>query len=68
MRGDCSPGVVVGGDYGMREPGPFPPAKPNAPSAVELGKRRGSWGSDTEVGGAGGAALRVGERRGTVTL
>jgi hypothetical protein len=52
MRGDCSPRVVVGGDYGMREPGPFPPARPNAPSAVELGKRRGSG---AEGGGAGGA-------------
>jgi hypothetical protein len=51
--------------YAMHSVLPLKPGRPNAPSAIELGKRRGS---DTEGGGAGGAALRVGERRGTVTF
>jgi hypothetical protein len=59
MRVNCSLGVVVGGDYGMREPGPFPPARPNASSVVELGMQRGSG---VEGGGAGGATRRLGSR------
>jgi hypothetical protein len=59
MRGNCSLGVVGGGDYGMREPVPFPPARPNTSSAVELGKQRGSG---VEGGGARGATRRLGSR------